>query len=308
MTASLNRAAFFAAARLNPFPGHLTPGQVTGMDAMLDAAPPDIDLDSLAYCFATAPIETGWTMLPVLENLNYTTAANIRKTWPSRFASDAAAAPYVRNPKALAIKVYGGRMGNAPAPSEDGWIYRGAGLVQSTGEDNAIRATKRLQELGYLTKSQSLVTNPELYLVPMIAAACMFIGMEEGWYTGKKLSNFFGPGKADATGARSIINPGNKAAEFALHWKGFRAAFQKAGYKPGAAVSKILVAPVIVNPISENPKMPEIKSNGEVPVSKPETVAAPKPDLVPADKPLTPPKAEPPKTLAEAIRRRFFGA
>jgi putative chitinase len=307
MTASLDRKVFFAAVRLNPFPGHLTPGQVSGMGAMLDAAPPDMDLDSLAYCFATAPIETGWTMLPALENLNYTTAANIRRTWLTRFASEAAAAPYVRNPKALAIKVYGGRMGNAPAPSEDGWIYRGAGLVQSTGEENAIRATKRLRELGYLTKDQSFVTNPELYLVPILAAAVMFIGMEEGWFTGKKLSDFFRAGRADAVGARAIINGNNKAAEFALHWKGFRSALEKAGYKPGAVVSKIPVPPVIVNPISENPKMPEIKSNGDVPVSKPETSPAPKPVVVPADKPLTPPKAEPPKTLAEAIRRRIFG-
>lgn len=296
------RQAFFAAVRLNPFPGFLTPGQVTGMDAMLDAAPTDIDLDALAYCLATAPIETGWTMLPVLEDLNYTKAATIRKTWPTRFASEAAAAPYVRNPKALAIKVYGGRMGNAPAPSEDGWIYRGAGLVQSTGEENAIRATKRLRELGYFDQNQSLVTNPELYLVPRVAAACMFVGMLEGWFTGRKLSHYFGPGKANALGARAIINGTNKAAEFALHWKGFRSALQKAEYKPGAANSKIPVAPVIVNPISEIPKMPEIKSNGEVPVAKPETPGKP------ATTTLTPPKTEPAKTLAEAIRRRLFGA
>lgn len=304
MAAALNRAMFFAAVRMSPFPGSLTPGQVSGMEAMLDAAPPDTDLDSLAYCLATAPIETGWTMLPVLENLNYTSAAGIKRTWPSRFASEAAASPYVRSPKALAIKVYGGRLGNAAYPSEDGWIYRGAGLVQSTGKENAARATKRLRELGYLAKDQSLVTNPELYLVPMIAAACMFVGMEEGWYTGKKLSDFFGPGKANALAARSIINPGNKAAEFELHWKGFRAALQKAGYKPGAEVSKMPVTPVIVNTILENPKMPEIKSNGEVPVAKP--VAEPKP--APVTTPLTPPKSEPAKTLAEAIRRRFFGA
>ena len=38
MAATLDRAAFFAAVRLRPFPGHLTPGQVIGMSAILDAS------------------------------------------------------------------------------------------------------------------------------------------------------------------------------------------------------------------------------------------------------------------------------
>ena len=67
------------------------------------------------------------------ENLRYTTTAALRRAWPSRFKSDASAKPYLRNPQKLAIKVYGGRMGNAPAPSTDGWDYRGGGLMQTTG-------------------------------------------------------------------------------------------------------------------------------------------------------------------------------
>ncbi|MFX6567418.1 DPY30/SDC1 family protein, partial [Acinetobacter baumannii] len=53
--------------RLNPFPGFLTPAQVTGMEALLVASPPDMPLDWLAYCLGTAPIETAWTMLPIKE-------------------------------------------------------------------------------------------------------------------------------------------------------------------------------------------------------------------------------------------------
>ena len=43
------------------------------------------------------------------ENLNYTTVAQIRKTWPRRFPSNASAAPYVRNPQRLANARLSGR-------------------------------------------------------------------------------------------------------------------------------------------------------------------------------------------------------
>lgn len=79
-------------------------------------------------------VETGG-LKQIVENMNYTTVAQIRKTWPSRFKSDAAAAPFVRNPRGLANKVYGGRMGNAPAPSNDGYDMRGGGMLQTTGRD-----------------------------------------------------------------------------------------------------------------------------------------------------------------------------
>lgn len=79
-------------------------------------------------------VETGG-LKQIVENMNYTTVAQLRKTWPSRFKSDAAAAPFVRNARALANKVYGGRMGNAPAPSNDGYDFRGGGMMQTTGRE-----------------------------------------------------------------------------------------------------------------------------------------------------------------------------
>ena len=70
------------------------------------------------------------------EGLYYKTPGRLMATWPSRFKSLADELPYLRNPEALANKVYGGRMGNY-APGS-GWRNRGSGLIQVTGADNLL--------------------------------------------------------------------------------------------------------------------------------------------------------------------------
>lgn len=74
------------------------------------------------------------------ENLNYTTALRLQAVWPKRFPTLQAAEPYIRNPRALAEKVYGGRLGNT-RPG-DGWKYRGGGLIMLTGRNNYQRAQR----------------------------------------------------------------------------------------------------------------------------------------------------------------------
>ncbi|WP_375411219.1 glycoside hydrolase family 19 protein [uncultured Bradyrhizobium sp.] len=73
----------------------------------------------------------------VVENLNYS-AGRMMQVWPSRFPTMAGAAPYAGNARALANKVYNGRMGNA-AGSDDGWNFRGRGAVQTTGREGYAR-------------------------------------------------------------------------------------------------------------------------------------------------------------------------
>ena len=88
----------------------------------------------LAYFLAQAAEESGgFTVFE--EKLSYT-AQRLVQVWPGRFPTIAAAAPYARNPQRLANKVYGGRMGNGPEASGDGWRFRGRGPIQLTGRSN----------------------------------------------------------------------------------------------------------------------------------------------------------------------------
>ena len=94
------------------------------------------------------------------ENLYYTTAKQIRLTWPSRFATDADAQPYVRNPEGLANKVYARPKEGNTQPG-DGWRYRGGGDFQTTFR-NGYRRTGLMMGL-------PLEAHPELIEAPAIS-------------------------------------------------------------------------------------------------------------------------------------------
>jgi putative chitinase len=68
-----------------------------------------------------------------VENMNYTSAARIAAVWPSRFTATSAA-PFVRQPRALANRVYNGRMGNQIG-TDDGYEFRGGGYIGITGRE-----------------------------------------------------------------------------------------------------------------------------------------------------------------------------
>lgn len=69
------------------------------------------------------------------ENLNYK-AASLRKVFPKYFPTDELAQAYEKKPEKIANRIYGGRMGNGPEDSGDGFRYCGRGLIQLTGKEN----------------------------------------------------------------------------------------------------------------------------------------------------------------------------
>lgn len=209
----MNMTTYFAYARRAPFGGRLTQSQIDGQNAILAewdrrfAGSLKADIRWLAYILATAFHETGGKMQPVEENLVYTTAAQIRKTWPSRFRNDAEAKPYVRNAKGLARKVYGNRPDLGNTTADDGWTYRGRGLPQITGK--------------CLYSLFGVAASPEKALDLKTSIAITFDGMTKGFYTGKALADYFSATTDDPEGARRIVNGTDKAKLIAGYHRNF---------------------------------------------------------------------------------------
>lgn len=95
----------------------------------------------------------GWSTF--VENLNYS-AAGLRKVFGKYFPTDDIAAQYARRPEKIASRAYGGRMGNGPEESGDGWKYRGRGLIQLTGKNNYTAFSMDT------TGTMAIVDNPDI--------------------------------------------------------------------------------------------------------------------------------------------------
>ena len=88
-------------------------------------------------------VETGgFTELE--ENCDYS-AGRMMAVWPSRFPTLAQALPLDHQPQAIANHVYADRMGNGSEASGDGWLFRGRGLIQTTGRDSYARYAGAIQ-------------------------------------------------------------------------------------------------------------------------------------------------------------------
>jgi putative chitinase len=88
----------------------------------------------LAHFLAQAGHESGG-FKAVNENLNYG-AKGLLGIFKKYFPTEQKALLYERKPEKIANLVYGGRMGNGPEVSGEGFKFRGRGYIQLTGKDN----------------------------------------------------------------------------------------------------------------------------------------------------------------------------
>ena len=116
-----------------------------------------------------------------------------------------------------------------------GHVYYGRGYVQLTWLENYAKASK---EIGI-----NLVHQPERAMEPRIAALILFAGMQGGWFTGKKLSDYISPTKADYVNARRIVNGTDRAAKIAGYAEAFERALTAASYSASPAPAAPVPAP-----------------------------------------------------------------
>jgi putative chitinase len=105
----------------------------------------------LAHFLAQCGHESGGFRV-TSENLSYS-ADGLKKIFPKYFPGNLSES-YARQPQKIASKVYGGRMGNGPESTGDGFKFRGRGYIQLTGKDNYVAFGKSINE--------DLTANPDL--------------------------------------------------------------------------------------------------------------------------------------------------
>ena len=174
---AINRSFFFNQIKQTLFNGKLSQTQVTGLTAILDnweKSAAKMDDRYLAYMFATVHHETDRQINGIEEYGKGKTRPYGKKIKMSRL-------PYTTPDK----------------------LYYGRGFVQLTWYENYEKAGKKI--------GVDLLNNPELALKVDNATQVMFMGMMEGWFTGKKLSDYFNGPKEDWINARRIINGTDKA-------------------------------------------------------------------------------------------------
>lgn len=134
-----------------------------------------------------------------VENLNFA-AEGLLRTWPSRF-TPALAASMARKPERIAEHVYGGRMGNRPEGSGDGYLFRGRGLVQVTGRANYEAVRDQLQAFDC----------PDLLVMPQVLAEPKWAALSAGaFWDGRHLNALADTGQFDQITRR--INGGSNGA------------------------------------------------------------------------------------------------
>ena len=102
------------------------------------------------------------------------------------------------------------------------WPWIGRGLVQLTHRENYVRAGAKI--------GVDLTSDPDKALDPDVSVAVLVLGMEQGWFTGKKIADYITLQRSDFVGARRIVNGRDRANHIAGIAKRFDALLLAEGY------------------------------------------------------------------------------
>lgn len=199
----LANTAFFSHIREKLFSGGLEQTQVDGINALVLAGVQNsLTVQQHAYVLATAYHETAKTMRPVRE---YGRGEGRKYgTWRT-------------NSYGVKYCLKNGS-GNAVYTQEEcPHLFYGRGHVQLTWYDNYQRATRELNQNLPENEHIDLVAQPSLALNNDISAKIIVLGMKQGWFTGKKLSDYINDHRTDFVSARRIVNGTDKADQIARY-------------------------------------------------------------------------------------------
>jgi putative chitinase len=150
----------------------------------------------------------GFTRLA--EDLDYS-APRLQAVFPHLFPDAATAQRYARKPREIANRVYGGRLGNGPEDSGDGWMFRGGGLIQLTGRANYAEYSHAAYG-----NADTVLRNPDLLREPLDATR------SAGWFWHSRGCNALAD-KDQFTVVTHVINGGLTGfAERSALWKTFK--------------------------------------------------------------------------------------
>ena len=206
----LANTAFFSHIREKLFSGGLEQTQVDGINALVLAGVQNsLTVQQHAYVLATAYHETARTMQPVRE---YGRGAGRKYgTWRT-------------NSHGVKYCLKNGS-GNAVYTQEEcPHLFYGRGHVQLTWYDNYQRASRELNQNLPENEHIDLVAQPDLALNNDISAKIIVLGMKQGWFTGKKLSDYINDHRTDFVSARRIVNGTDKADQIARYARIFETA------------------------------------------------------------------------------------
>ena len=167
------------------FKGKIKGSQIDGINVLL-AAGSALSKEAMAYVLATAYHETAFTMQPIEEY------------------GKGRGRKYGRKLK----------MDGTSYTTPD-HIYYGRGYTQNTWFENYDKLTKAN------SRGWDFLNNPELLLQPEPSAWASIYSMTTGLYTGRKLSQYFGPSVNDPVNARNIVNGLDKAVNIAGYYRLF---------------------------------------------------------------------------------------